>query len=87
LRIAWDVVTPRAYRDPGIIEVPLELRDERAVALLVGIVTMTPGSLVVDVRDDLRAMYVHIMFGASDADAARHAIHVNFERRIGRLYQ
>lgn len=81
LRIAWDVVTPRAHRRPGIVAVPLDAKSDHEITLLSILVTLTPGTLVVDVSDDRGVMYVHSMF-VDDPDEERRKIKDGFERRV-----
>lgn len=83
-RVAWDVVTPRARRHPGIVMVPVELESERQITLLALLVTLTPGTLSLDVSTDRRSLYVHSMF-ASEPDRVRHDVRCGFERRIRRI--
>lgn len=83
LRVAWDVVTPRARRRPGIVMVPLDLKTDQQITFLALLVTLTPGTLSLDVSTDRRSLYVHSMF-ASDPDRVRHTVKRGFERRIAR---
>lgn len=84
LRVAWDVVTPRARRSPGIISVPVDLETDRQITLLALLVTLTPGTLSLDVSTDRRSLYVHSMFTA-DPESVRATVKDGFERRIRRI--
>jgi multicomponent Na+:H+ antiporter subunit E len=81
LRVAWDVVTPQVFRRPGIIAVPLDAKTDFEITLLAGLLTLTPGSLSVDVSSDRTVMYVHCMF-IDDPERMRRAIKDGFERRV-----
>lgn len=81
LRVAWDVVTPRRLRRPGIVAVPLDARSDLEIAVLANLITLTPGSLCVDVSEDRRTLFVHAMF-VSDPDEVRTEIKQQFERWI-----
>jgi len=81
LRVALDVVTPRHRSRPGIVAVPLEARTDAEITLLANLLTMTPGSLSIDISEDRRVLYVHAMF-VDDADAFRQRIKDDFERRV-----
>ena len=84
LRVAWDVVTPRARRRPGIVAVPLKLTSDGAITLLAAVITLTPGSLGVDVSADRSTLFVHEMF-VDDPDRVRERIKRGFERRVEEL--
>ena len=81
LRVARDVITPTSYARPGIVAVPLDARTDLEITLLSNLVTMTPGSLSIDVADDRSVMYVHSMF-VDDAAELRRVIKDDFERRV-----
>jgi multicomponent Na+:H+ antiporter subunit E len=84
LRVTWDVVTPRARRRPGIVAVPLDLTSDGAITLLAAVITLTPGSLGVDVSADRSTLYVHEMF-VDDPERVRERIKRGFERRVKEL--
>ena len=81
LRVAWDVVTPSRFRRPGIVAVPLDAKSDLEIAVLANLITLTPGSLCLDVSEDRRTLYVHAMF-VSDPDQVRAEIKQRFERWI-----
>jgi multicomponent Na+:H+ antiporter subunit E len=81
LRVAADVVTPRHRSRPGIVAVPLDARTDAEITVLANLLTMTPGSLSMDVSDDRRVLYVHAMF-VEDPDEFRREVKENFERRV-----
>ena len=81
VRVAIDVVTPARRSHPGVVAVPLDARTDVEIALLANLITMTPGSLSVDVADDRSVIYVHSMF-AEDPDELRRQIKADLERRV-----
>ena len=81
IRVAVDVVTPTSRAHPAIVAVPLEARTAAEITLLSSLITMTPGSLSVDVADDRSVIYVHSMF-VEDVEAFRRGIKDDLERRV-----
>ena len=81
VRVAIDVVTPGSRARPGVVAVPLDARTDAEITLLANLITMTPGSLSIDVSDDRSVIYVHSMF-VGDPEAFRHTIKHDFERRV-----
>jgi multicomponent Na+:H+ antiporter subunit E len=81
LRVAWDVVTPRAYRTPGIIAVPLDAETDLEIAVVANLVTLTPGTLSLEVIESSRTLFVHSMF-ADDPDSIRTTIKQRFEAPV-----
>lgn len=81
VRVAFDVVTPTSRAHPGIVAVPLDARTDVEITVLANLITMTPGSLAVDVSDDRSVIYVHSMF-AEDPDELVRLVKDDLERRV-----
>ena len=81
LRVAHDVLTPRHHMRPGVIAVPLELETDMEILLLTTLITLTPGTLSLDVSSDRRTLYMHAMY-IDDVDQFRRAIKQGYERRV-----
>jgi multicomponent Na+:H+ antiporter subunit E len=80
-RVLWDVVTPSHISRPGIIGIPLDARSDLEVMLVANLISLTPGTLSLDLSDDRRTLYVHVMF-LDDIDQTRRAIKQGLERRV-----
>ena len=80
-RVAWDVVTPKKLRSPGIVAVPLDARTDWEIAILANLITLTPGSLCLDISKDRGTLYVHEMF-VYDPEMIRRHIKARLERWI-----
>lgn len=81
IRVAFDVVTPTSKAKPGIVAIPLDARSDIEITLLGSLISMTPGSLTIDISDDRRVVYVHSMFLA-DPEAFRRGVKEDLERRV-----
>lgn len=81
LRMAYDVVRPRLDMRPGVIAVPIDAVTDLEITLLANLITLTPGSLSLDVSDDRQTLYIHAM-DMADADGLRAKLKLGFERRI-----
>ncbi|HVL90660.1 MAG TPA: Na+/H+ antiporter subunit E [Actinomycetota bacterium] len=57
--VAWEVVTPSTFMRPGIIAVPVRCRTEMEVTLLANLISLTPGTLTLEVSEDRSTLYVH----------------------------
>lgn len=84
LRVAADVLTPRWHMRPRVLAVPLEAATDVEITLLANLVSLTPGSLSLDVSSDRRVLYVHAMY-ADDPELVRRQIKEGFERRLLRI--
>lgn len=81
LRVAVLVLSPTMKMRPAIVAIPLEVRSEAAITMLGNLITLTPGTLALDVSSDYSTMYVHAM-NVVDVAAFREGIKNGFERRI-----
>ena len=79
--VALTVLKPRMDIKPGIFAFPLTVDRDFEITLLANLITLTPGTLSVDVSEDGRTLYVHAL-DCSNPQAARKAIAEGFERRI-----
>jgi len=80
-RVAWDVISPKSQRKPGIVAIPLDVSSDTEITFLANLITLTPGTLSLDVSDDRRVLYVHGMF-VEDPQRMREQIKNGFERRV-----
>jgi multicomponent Na+:H+ antiporter subunit E len=80
------VVAPAGRLRPAIVAVPLTLDRDAEIALLANLITLTPGTLSLDVSPDRRTLYVHAMATAGP-DELRREIRDGFERRILEVFR
>lgn len=66
---------------PGVIAVPLDLKTNAEITLLANLITLTPGTLSLDVSTDRKVIYVHTIL-VRDPDEFREGIKNGFEKRV-----
>lgn len=81
LRVLWDVVTPRHISRPGIVGIPLSAKSDMEILLVANMISLTPGTLSVDLSEDRGTLYVHVMF-LDDPETFRQSIKDGLERRV-----
>jgi multicomponent Na+:H+ antiporter subunit E len=79
--IAYDVLTPTDYMKPGVIGIPLEAETDLEITVLANLITMTPGTLSLDISPDRKTLFVHAMY-INDPEVLRAEIKENLERRV-----
>jgi multicomponent Na+:H+ antiporter subunit E len=67
--------------EPGIFSYELTVDRDFEITLLANLITLTPGTLTVDVSPDRKALYVHAI-DCSNVEQTRRDIETAFERRI-----
>jgi multicomponent Na+:H+ antiporter subunit E len=75
------ILKPKLDIKPGIFAYPTELKQDWEITVLANLITLTPGTLVVDVSPDNKVLYVHAM-DISDADEDIQGIKNTFEKAI-----
>jgi multicomponent Na+:H+ antiporter subunit E len=86
LYVAYDIITPKSLMRPGIVEVPIDLKNETAIIALANLISMTPGSLTVDMTPDKRKIYVHAMY-LFDKEKFIRKIKTEMEERIRLIFE
>lgn len=81
LQVAYDVVTPKFYMNPGIIKVPLDAKTDMEITFLANLISLTPGTLSLDVSSDRKVLYVHAMY-ISNKENFIKGIKQGFEKRL-----
>ncbi|MGO1394959.1 MAG: Na+/H+ antiporter subunit E [Halomonas sp.] len=72
LRVAFDIVTPPWHMKPGVIAMPLSARTEIEITMVANLISLTPGTLSLDVSDDRKVLYIHAMFLDNEEDLRRN---------------
>ena len=83
--VAYRVIHPKMPIRPGIVRVPLSLKSPFARTMLANSITMTPGTITVDIVDD--NMYVHWIYITSE-DPVEYTKKVSgrFENYIKKIF-
>lgn len=88
VRVAAVVIRPdlsKAVR-PAIVAVPITLRSDAEITLLANMITLTPGTLTVDVSPDKSVLYVHALY-MEDREAMIADITNGFEKKVREVFE
>ena len=81
LKVAFDIITPKDYMQPGIVAVPLDAETDMEITLLANLITLTPGTLSLDVSKDKKVLYIHTLY-LEDIEKFRSEIKDGMEKRL-----
>lgn len=81
IQVAIDVITPKFYMTPGIVALPLDAKTDLEITLLANLISLTPGTLSLDVSEDKKVLYVHAMYIDNKEDFIEE-IKNGFEKRL-----
>ena len=85
-RVAYDVLTPKDYSNPAILEMPLDVESDIEILLVTNLISLTPGTLSLDVTPDRKTLIVHAMF-ADDPDAVIESLKSGMERMVKEVFE
>ena len=89
LQVAAIIVGPLSRLRPAFVRVPLDLRTDFAVTVLASTVTLTPGTVSVEIEDDgngRRMLVVHAL-RCLDPDDMVRTIKERYERRLKEILE
>lgn len=86
MRVAYSVLAPFSSMRPGVIAIPLDLKSDIGITTLANMITLTPGTLSVDVSDDRKTIYVHGMH-VDNLEEFRKEIKDGFERKVMEVFE
>jgi len=86
-RVAALVLSPRlgTRLQPGIVAFPLSVTSDVEITLLANLITLTPGTLSVDVSEDRSTLYVHVL-ALPDKQALIAEIASGFEAKVKEVF-
>ncbi|MBU1007209.1 MAG: Na+/H+ antiporter subunit E [Candidatus Omnitrophica bacterium] len=86
--VAYRVIHPNLPIHPGIVKVRTSLKNDTALTFLANSITLTPGTLSVDVDKEKGVLYVHwIEVKTKDTEEATKCIVEKFERILKRIFE
>ncbi len=79
--VLWDIMTPSHRARPAIIEMPLDVKTDAGILLVTNLISLTPGTLSIDVSEDRKTLTLHAMF-ADDPDAVCRQLKDSMEKWV-----
>ena len=68
VQVAYDVLTPRHRARPALLKMPLDVKSDAGILLVTNLITLTPGTLSLDVSEDRKTLLIHAMFADDPED-------------------
>jgi multicomponent Na+:H+ antiporter subunit E len=84
VQVAWWILRPRLQVQPALIQVPIDLQTDAAITALAGMISLTPGTVTVDVAPDRKSLSVHCL-NVPDIAATKRSIKELFEQPLREL--
>lgn len=85
VKVAAAVLRPGSVTHSGIIDMPLDVTSDLEILLVANLISLTPGTLSLDVSEDRKTLHVHAMF-AADPEAEVKGLKDGMERMVRRIF-
>lgn len=83
LKVAYDIMTPDYSMKPALVAISLDAKSDLEITLLANLITLTPGTLSIDITKDKKTLLIHEVYVKNgDVKAVEKRIKDGFERRI-----
>lgn len=86
LRVAREVLAPKVKMRPGVVRIPLKFTNDIEITILANLISLTPGTLTLDVSDDRRYIYIHAMF-IYDIEQLNQYLEIKYEKPLMQLFE
>ena len=88
VHVAYIVIHPKVPINPGIVKIKTGLTKESAITVLTNSITLTPGTLTIDVNPEKKEIYVHwIDVLSTDVEGATQQIAAKFEKLLTEVFE
>jgi multicomponent Na+:H+ antiporter subunit E len=82
VEVARAVLSPRDITRPRLVSVPLEVTTDAQITLVANFISLTPGTLTIDVSADRRRLLVHDLLAGDDSAGTRRGVREGIEARV-----
>lgn len=83
--VAKAVLTPHRINQSGFLDMPLDVKSDVEILLVANLISLTPGTLSLDVSEDRKTLHIHAMF-AADPEAEVKDLKNGMEHMVRRIF-
>lgn len=82
LQVVREVFRPRIRVEPAILRYPLQVESDLQILMLSSLISLTPGTLSLEVSPDRQILYIHVLSVDGDGTELVRSIHQRLERAV-----
>lgn len=86
VKVARDAFSPRLALKPCIVKMPLDVQSDLEIFLVANLISLTPGTLTLDVAPDRSFLLIHTIYG-EDPDAVIEELKSGMEHRVKEVFR
>ena len=87
MRVAYEVMTPGFTISPRFVVMPLDAKTDLGITLTGNLISLTPGTLTVDVAEDRSSLLIHSMFSEEGTEAVVASMKGGLEKYVMRAIE
>ncbi len=84
IQVVKVVIQPNLQVQPALIRMPIELENDLSITILANMITMTPGTITMDVAEDRKSLVIHCL-NVTDIEGTKQTIRDKFEKPLREL--
>jgi multicomponent Na+:H+ antiporter subunit E len=82
MQVALAVLSPSDRTKPRLVTIPLRAKSDLEITLVANFISLTPGTLSIDVSPDRKTLLIHDIFAGDSSEAARADVRDGIETRV-----
>lgn len=82
LQVAKAVLSPNDITKPRLVTIPLDVTTDAGITMVANFISLTPGTLSIDVSDDRKTLLVHDLLGGDSSEQAREDARTGIQARV-----
>lgn len=82
LKLTYEIISIKYHLEPAVVAIPLDITSDLGIMLLANLITLTPGTLSLEVSDDKKYLYVHTIYLEGSMQHFKSKIKNGFEKKV-----
>lgn len=82
LKLTYEIISFKYHLQPAVVAIPLDVKSDLGIMLLANLITLTPGTLSLEVSDDKKYLYVHTIYLEGSIQNFKQKIKNGFEKKV-----
>lgn len=82
IQVARAVLSPRDITRPRLVTIPLRVQSDAGITLVANFISLTPGTLSIDVSPDRKTLLVHDLLAGDSSEGTREGVRTGIEARV-----
>jgi multicomponent Na+:H+ antiporter subunit E len=85
VQVARAVLSRSDITRPRLVTIPLKVQSDAGITLVANFISLTPGTLSIDVSPDRGTLLVHDLLAGDSSEATREGVRTGIEARVLRV--